>query len=149
MSRFLAAVILAVSVAISGCASMGGTSSAASNTFASDALFTQVTKGLDMTSTQAAGSLGGLVSLAKSRLSPADYSKFTGLLPSGDKYLKFAQENGLVKKPVENVAGLNDVFADLDVKPETARSFLGGMSQWVTNKGGDAGRNLFASVLSK
>jgi hypothetical protein len=102
-----------------------------------------------MSPSQATGSLGSLVSLASNRLSPADFSKFSGYLPNADKYLKAAESAGLLKSPVKDVAGLNRNFAELGVEPNVARGFLGEMSKYFTAKGGDSARSLFVSAIGK
>ena len=145
MRRFLTPMLLALALAVSGCASTGMD---AKSMFASDTLVSSLGN-LGMNPSQASGSLGSLVSLASNRLSPADFTKFSGYLPNSDKYLKAAEAAGLLKSPVKDVAGLNSNFAALGVEPNVARGFLGEMSRYFTAKGGESARSLFASVISK
>jgi hypothetical protein len=148
MRRHLALLLLAAALAVTGCSSTGSTVDAAKGMFASDTLVSSLGT-LGMSPTQATGSLGSLVSLASNRLSPADFSKFSGYLPNSEKYLKAAEAAGLLKSPVKDVAGLNSNFAALGVEPNVARGFLGEMSQYFTSKGGESARGLFASAISK
>jgi hypothetical protein len=147
MRRLIAPVLLAIAVAVSGCASTGSTD-AVKSMFASDSLVSSLGN-LGMSPSQATGSLGSLVSLASNRLSPADFAKFSSYLPNSDKYLKAAEATGLLKSPVKDVAGLNANFATLGVEPNVARGFLGEMSKYFTAKGGDSARSLFTTVISK
>jgi len=148
MHRYVAPLLLAVAIAISGCASSGSPMDAAKGMVGSDSLVSSLGK-LGMSPSQATGSLGSLVSLASNRLSPADFAKFSGYLPNADKYLKAAESAGLLKTPVKNVAGLNDNFATLGVEPNVARSFLGEMSKYFTAQGGDTARSLFVQTIGK
>jgi len=148
MRRPIALVLLAAALAIAGCSSTGSTMDATKSMFASDSLVSSLGS-LGMSPSQATGSLGSLVSLASNRLSPADFSKFSSYLPNADKYLKSAEAAGLLKSPVKDVAGLNNNFSALGVEPNVARGFLSEMSKYFTSKGGDAGRSLFVSAISK
>lgn len=148
MHRYLAPLLVAVAIAVSGCASTGSPMDATKGVFAADSLVGSLGK-LGMSPSQATGSLGSLVSLASNRLSPADFAKFSGYLPNADKYLKAAEAAGLLKTPVKDVAGLNNNFATLGVEPNVARSFLGEMSKYFTAQGGDTARSLFVSTISK
>ena len=143
MRRFLTAFLLATALVATGCSSMGSIG----DTAVSDSLVSSLGK-LNMSPSQATGSLGSLVSLASNRLSPADFAKFSGYLPNADKYLKAAEAAGLLKTPVKDVAGLNNNFATLGVEPNTARAFLGEMSKYFSAKG-DAARSLFTTAISK
>ncbi len=143
MRSLLTATLFAIALVVSGCASTGSPTDAA----VSDSMVSSLGK-LNMSPSQATGSLGSLVSLASNRLSPADFSKFKGYLPNADKYLKAAEGAGLLKTPVKDVAGLNNNFAALGVEPNTARAFLGEMSKYFSSKG-DAARSLFTTTISK
>jgi Protein of unknown function VcgC/VcgE (DUF2780) len=147
MRRFLTPILLATALVVTGCSSTGSTTDAAKGMFASDSLVSSLGT-VGMSPSQATGSLGSLVSLASNRLSPADFSKFSGYLPNADKYLKAADAAGLLKSPVTDVAGLNKNFATMGVDPQVARSFLGEMSKYFSSKG-DAARSLFTTAISK
>ncbi len=142
MHRYIAPLVLAIAVAISGCASTGSPTDAAKGS-----LVSSIGK-LGMSPSQTTGSLGSLVSLASNRLSPTDFAKFSGYLPDADKYLKAAESAGLLKSPVKDVAGLNNNFATLGVEPNVARGFLGEMSKYFSAQG-DSARSLFTTVISK
>ena len=148
MHRFLTPILLATALVVTACSSTGSTADSAKSMFASDSLVSSLGT-LGMSPSQATGSLGSLVSLASNRLSPADFSKFSGYLPNADKYLKSAEAAGLLKSPVTNVAGLNKNFAELGVDQNVAHSFLVEMSKYFSSKGGDAARSLFTTTISK
>lgn len=63
-------------------------------TSASPELVSQLTKGLSITPTQATGGAGALFGLAKSRLSPADFSKVAEAVPGMNSFLKAAPTTG-------------------------------------------------------
>ena len=64
--------------------SMGGT----------DVLTGLLTNQLGVTSNQAMGGVGSILSLAKERLSGMDFTALTKLIPGADTYMKTAKEPG-------------------------------------------------------
>src|SRR5690348_4096389 len=54
----------------------------------------QLTKGLSVTPAQATGGAGTLFSLAKTRLSPADFSKVAAVVPGMGSFLKATPSTG-------------------------------------------------------
>jgi hypothetical protein len=104
--------------------------------------------GAGLSTEQAAGGLGALMSLAESRLAPADYSSFTKLMPSADKYVKVAKDAGILTTPVKDVKSVNNAFSKLGMDPNQARGLLGSVSDFAAKQGGDAGRGLLTRVLN-
>jgi hypothetical protein len=141
--RFLAAAAAAaVPAVLAGCATTSTPS------FAGDALMSTLTSGAGgLSTTQAAGGLGALMSLAQSRLG-GDFSQLTKLMPSAEKYLQVAKDAGLLNTPITNVAGLNSAFQKLNIEPMQAKGLLDAASGFLGKQGGDAGRNLLARALA-
>jgi len=157
MNRLIAPAILAATLLLTGFTIPGVPSSLSSGPalemakgmFASDSLVSSLGGSLNIDAVQAAGGLGSLTSLAKSKLSPTDFGAFSKMLPGADKYLQFAQMSGLVSSPVTDAAGLDANLAKLGMSPETTRGFLGKMGEYFTSKGGAQGGKLLAGLLAK
>lgn len=135
---FLAAAGAAAAF-IGGCAS--------TPSFSGDPLVSSLT-GAGLSTQQAAGGLGAVMSLAESKLAPADYKSFTKLMPSSEKYVKMAQDAGVLTSPVKDIQGLNSAFSKLGLDPNQARGLLGSVSDYAAKQGGDAGRSLATRVLN-
>lgn len=139
--QFLSVLVAGSAAAlVSGCAS-------SPPSFAGDALMSSLTGG-GLSTTQAAGGLGAVMSLAESRLAPADYSAFTKLMPSADKYVKVAKDAGILSTPVKDVQSLNNAFAKLGLDPSQSRGLLGSVSDFAAKQGGDSGRALLTRALN-
>ena len=117
--------------------------------FASDSLVSSLGSSLNMNPMQAAGGLGSLTSLAKSKLSPTDFGAFSKMLPGADKYLQFAQTTGVVSSPVTDAAGLGANLAKLGMSQDMASGFLGKMGEHFRSKGGAQGSKLLAGLLAR
>jgi hypothetical protein len=129
----------AATVLFAGCASVPS--------FSGDALMSSLT-GQGLTVNQAAGGLGAVMSLAQSKLPAADYAALAKYLPSSEKYLKVAQDAGLLKSPIRDVKQLNDAFATLGLDAGQARNLLGATSDYLTKTGGESARSLLARALN-
>jgi hypothetical protein len=140
--RFLGATLVGSAV-LAGCST-----TPAMPSFAGDALMSSLTSGAGGLSTaQAAGGLGSVMSLAQSRLG-GDFSQLARYLPSADKYLQVAKDAGVLKSPITDVAGLNNAFKQLNIDPMQARGLLDATSSYLTKQGGDAGKSLLTRALA-
>jgi len=115
--------------------------------FSGDALMGSLT-GQGMTTNQAAGGLGAVMSLAQSKLPASDFVALSKYLPSSDKYLKVAQDMGLLRNPIRDMKQLNDAFATLGLDAGQARSLLGSTSEYLTKQGGESARSLLVRTLN-
>jgi hypothetical protein len=136
---------LSILAAGAAAAFIGGCASTPS--YSGDALMSSLT-GAGLSTNQAAGGLGAVMSLAESRLAPADYASFTKLMPSADKYVKAAKDAGILTTPVKDMQSLNSAFSKLGMDPNQARGLLGSVSDYAGKQGGDAGRSLLTRVLN-
>jgi uncharacterized protein VcgC/VcgE DUF2780 len=67
-------------------------------------LTNELTSKLGISETQATAALGSVLGLAKSKLSPGDYSKLAGAIPGADKYLAMAPDIGGTPVPGQPLA---------------------------------------------
>ena len=122
---------------------------------ASPELIGALTKGLSITPTQASGGAGALFSLAKSRLSPGDFSKVAASVPGINSLMKSAPASPL-PKGIPGVSGLGGVgglasvagsFQKLGLSPDMAGKFVPILTQFVGGKGGSGVASLLAGAL--
>jgi Protein of unknown function VcgC/VcgE (DUF2780) len=122
-----------------GCAemqSMGG---------GTDTLTQLLSSQLGVTSNQAMGGTGSILSLAKERLSGMDFSTLTKFIPGSDTFMKAARDLGAVTGPVGDQAGLTSAFSRLGMGPDMVPKFTQTLSDFVGKAGGEPARNLVAA----
>src|SRR5262245_66656358 len=93
--------------------SMGGT----------DTLTQLLTSQLGVTSNQAMGGTGSILSLAKERLSGMDFTTLTKFIPGSDTFMKVAKDLGAVTGPVGDQAGLTSAFSRMGMGPDMVLKF--------------------------
>jgi len=120
---------------------------------ASPELVGELTKALSITPAQASGGAGALFGLAKSRLSPADFSKVAGSVPGIDGLIKSAPP---ASKSLQGLSGLGGVgglasvagsFQKLGLSPDMASKFVPVLTKFVEAKGGSSVSSLLAGAL--
>jgi hypothetical protein len=116
-------------------------------------------KELGSTPQQAEGAAGALFGLAKTKLSPADWTKVAGAVPGMDGLLKAAPAAaagaaGAAGAPAvpsgPGLGGLSSVagaFTKLGLKPEMAMKAVPILTNFVTKSGGPAVGQLLAGAL--
>jgi hypothetical protein len=127
---------------------------------ASPELVGQLTKALSITPSQASGGAGALFGLAKSRLSPADFSKVAASVPGIDKLIKSAPAvpkssassglSGLANSVPGGLGGLVSLagpFRKLGLSPDMAAKFVPVITKFVESKGGSGVAELLAGGL--
>ena len=138
--RFLAMATAAAAAAVfAGCAS--------TPSFSGDPLVSSLTSS-GLSTSQAAGGLGSVLSLAQSKLPAAEYSSLTKYLPGADKYVKVAQDAGVLSDPIRDVQQMNEAFKKLGLDPNQARGLLGYTSDYLDKQGGEPARGLLVRTLN-
>jgi Protein of unknown function VcgC/VcgE (DUF2780) len=117
----------------------------------------QLTKELSITPAQATGGAGTLFTLAKSRLSPADFSKVAAAVPGMNNFLKAApssdQQSGLSSLAGSLPGGMGDLastagsFQKLGLSPEMVGKFVPILTNFVQSKGGANVASLLSGAL--
>ncbi len=119
-------------------------------------LISQLTKQFSITPAQATGGAGALFSLAKSRLTVAEFAKVATAVPGMASLLKSAPEmSGLsgisnVQGSLGGVASLAPVaasFQKLGLSPDMAGKFVPVLTSYVQSKGGSGTSALLAKAL--
>jgi hypothetical protein len=136
----LGAALIGMTFVLTGCAemrSMGLT----------DPLVNMLTSQLSVTSDQATGGVGSMLTLAKEKLSGMDFNALTKLIPGADTYMKAAKDLGAVTGPVGNNAGLTSSFSKLGMGPDMVGKFTGVLSDFVGKAGGEPAKNILAAAM--
>ena len=124
-------------------------------TSASPELVSQLTQGLSITPAQATGGAGALFGLAKSRLSPADFSKVAAAVPGMGNFLKAAPANtsglsglaGSLPGGMGGLASTAGAFQKLGLSPDMAGKFVPILTNFVQSKGGANVASLLSGAL--
>ncbi|HKF47638.1 MAG TPA: DUF2780 domain-containing protein [Terracidiphilus sp.] len=119
---------------------------------ASKELVGQLTNGLSITPEQATGGAGLLFSIAKSRLSPEDFSKISAVVPGMNNFLKAAPSSPELTDLTDSLPGdwgslvtATMGFQKLGLSPAMIEKFLPILLSFIEGKGGKD----IAAILSK
>jgi hypothetical protein len=146
LKKIVACAILATTVTFTGCSTTSLAEQAVSM-FADDALVSGLTSDLGINALQAAGGLGSVMSLASSKLSPADFATLGKTFGNSSKYLDIAKQAGVLPGPIADLAGLNSAFGKLGISPETGVKMLSQVSDFAGKTGGDTTKSLLTGLL--
>jgi hypothetical protein len=136
---------LALAAAVAAAALFAGCASTPS--FSGDPLMSSLTTS-GLSASQAAGGLGSVLSLAQSKLPATEYSSLAKYLPGADKYVKVAQDAGVLSNPIRDVQQMNEAFKKLGLDPNQARGLLGYTSDYLDKQGGESARSLLVRTLN-
>ena len=128
----------------SGCAQM---QSMGLSTSATDTLTSLLTSQLGVTSNQAMGGVGSILSLAKERLSAMNFTTLTSLIPGADTFMQSAKSLGAVTGPVGDRAGLTSAFSRLGMGGDMVPKFTQLLSDFVGKAGGQPASNLVTQAV--
>jgi hypothetical protein len=102
---------------------------------------------LGVTSDQATGGVGSILSLAKERLAAGDFEKLAGLVPNASSYIDSAKKLGAVTGPLKDMNGLNAALSRLGMTPEVVQKFVPTVADYLGKVGGPGVNELLATVL--
>jgi hypothetical protein len=106
-----------------------------------------LTNQLGVTSNQATGGIGSILSLAKERLSAMDFTTLTALIPGADTFMQTAKSLGAVTGPVGDRAGLTSAFSRLGMGSDMVPKFTQTLSDFVGKAGGQPASNLVMQAV--
>jgi len=103
---------------------------------------------LGLTSDQASGAVGSILSLAQGKLSSSDYSKVAGAVPGAGQYVQKAKDLGAVPSTgISSKSGLDAAYAKLGISPEIGSQVTPLVVNYVGKAGGPTVQSLLASVV--
>jgi hypothetical protein len=143
MKRIL--TLLLVTVVISsliGCSSTGGKDAISS--LSSEPAVTSLMQTAGVTANQAIGGLGSILSLAKSKVTPDDFSKLAAGIPSAEKYMSALGDMGIKSSDIKTPLDLQAAYKKLGISDDVAKTFTPAAVNYVRSAGGEAA----AAVLS-
>ena len=148
-----AAVVFAIA-GVDAAAQPAGSTAAAAPT-ASPAPVSAPSKALGSSPGQAAGAAGTLFGLAKSKLSPADFSQVSNAVPGMDLLLKAAPTAGggataglaQLGGVAGSLSGAASAFTKLGLSPDLVAKAIPVLTQFVTKSGGANVGSLLAGAL--
>lgn len=124
---------------------------------ASPELVGQLSKELSITPAQATGGAGALFGVAKSRLSPADFSKVSAAVPGMGSFLKAAPApdntsgpsslTGSLPGGLGGLASTAGSFQKLGLSPDMVGKFVPILTKFVEGKGGASAASLLSGAL--
>ena len=115
--------------------------------FEGDELISGLTNGLGIDATQAAGSIGSILSFAESSLPAADYASLKRLLPGTDKYMQVAKDAGLLTSPIADATTLRGAMGQLGLSPARATKLYSEFGDYLGNLGGPSAKNMLMNLL--
>jgi len=118
-------------------------------------LITPLAKELSASPKVAEGAAGSLFALAKTRLSPADFSKLAGAVPGMDQMIAAAPKAtspavaaaSALGGEAAGLASAASAFSALGLKPELVAKAIPILTQYVGKMGGPALASLLGGVL--
>lgn len=93
----------------------------------------------------AIGGLGGILSLAKGKLDPADLTKVMGAFPDANNIMKEAKKLGVGN--VTDMADLGKTFSKLGMKPTDVTKFIPAVTKYVGTNGGTGAADILGGLL--
>lgn len=102
---------------------------------------------LGLTSTQAAGGVGSILSYAQGKLPAADFSKVSAAIPGAASYQKAAVDAGAVSGPISDPSALTSAFSKLGISPEVAQQLIPAVTEYASKVGGPEVGQLLAGLF--
>ena len=150
------AIVFAMIAAAGVDAAQSGGSATAAAAKASPALVSALSKELGTSPEQSAGAAGALFGVAKSKLSPTEFSQVSNAVPGMDLLLKAAPTGGStgatsglgqLAGAAAALPGAASAFTKLGLSPELAAKAIPVITQFVTKSGGADVGKLLAGAL--
>jgi len=126
---------------------MSTTAGAAASAASAAGLTSSLGSSLGLTSDQASGAVGSVLSLAQEKLPASDYTKVASAVPGADSYVQKAKDLGAVTGSVGDANGLNAAYAKLGISPEIGAKVTPTIVSYIGKAGGPAVQSLLTSVV--
>ncbi len=138
-------VLVATFMALVSCSSTGGLGSMLGS-LTNQPMVSSLMEKLGLSSNQAIGGLGSLLSLAKGTLSSDQFKQLASVIPSADKYMGALEGLGITGSDIKDAAGLQSAFSKLGMNQEQASGFVPTVSDLVGEMGGDSVKGLLSGL---
>jgi Protein of unknown function VcgC/VcgE (DUF2780) len=145
MKRFLSLLLVTVVISsLCGCSSTGGKNAISS--LSSEPAVTSLMQTAGVTADQAIGGLGSILSLAKSKVTPEDYSKLAAGLPSADKYIGALGGLGINSGDIKTPLDLQAAYKKLGMNDDVQQKFTPAAVNYLRSAGGEAAASVLSSL---
>ena len=145
MKRILSLMLIAVVLSsLVGCSSTGGKNEAASTS--TDPIITGLMQAAGVTANQAMGGLGSILSLAKSKVSEADFATLTSGLPSASKYMSALGDMGINSGDIKTALDLQAAYTKLGMNDDAQQKFTSAAVNSIRSAGGEAAANVLSTL---
>jgi len=141
LSLLLVTVVLS---SLIGCSSTGGKEEVSS--LSSDPAVTSLMQTAGVTANQAIGGLGSILSLAKSKVTPEDFSKLTAGIPSADKYMSALGDLGINGGDIKTALDLQAAYKKLGMSDDLQQKFTPAAVNYVRSAGGEDAANVLSGM---
>jgi len=102
---------------------------------------------LGVSSRQATGGLGAILSYAQSKLSADDYGQIAATIPGASEAIQVAKDAGAVTGPITDMKGLSAAYTHLGISPEVAQKFNTSVVDYASKAGGPQVGRILGSLL--
>jgi len=101
--------------------------------------------GLGISPEAAIGGIGGILSLAKGKLDPADLSKVMGAFPDANNIMKDAKKLGVGN--ITDMADLGKTFSKLGMSATDVTKMIPAVTKYVGKNGGSGAADILGNLL--
>lgn len=106
-----------------------------------------LTSQLGVSSRQASGGLGSLLTYAQSKLSADDYGQVAATIPGANDAIQVAKDAGAITGPITDMKGLSAAYAHLGISPEVGQKFNASVVDYASKAGGPQVGRILGSLL--
>lgn len=145
MKRFLSLLLVTVvTTSLVGCSSTGGKNAISS--LSTEPAVTSLMQSAGVTANQAIGGLGSILSLARAKVSPEDFTKLAAGIPSADQYMSALSGMGVNGGDIKTALDLESAFKTLGMNKDTMLKFTPAAVNYVRTSGGEAAAGVLSSI---
>jgi hypothetical protein len=113
----------------------------------SNALVKTLVNQFGVTEKQAAGGTGSSLMLAKEKLGDTQFGNLRQFVPGSDALMQSAKDQGAVRGPIHDKAGLESAYSRLGMDSEMVGKFNQVLGDYVGRLGGEPAKNMLAMAL--
>jgi hypothetical protein len=146
MKRIVSMLLVVLSLfTLAGCSSTGGMPEALTS-LAGEPAVASLTQSLGVTTDQAIGGIGSIMSLARGKLSAEQFQSLAAAIPQADKYMGALGGLGIKGSDIKDAAGLQSAFTKLGMNSDTASKFLPAVADFAGKSGGETVSSLISGL---
>jgi Protein of unknown function VcgC/VcgE (DUF2780) len=102
---------------------------------------------LGLSSRQATGGLGSILTYAQNKLSADDYGQVAATIPGASDAIEVARDAGAVTGPITDLKGLQSAYGHLGISPEVGEKLNSSVVDYASKAGGPRVSRILGSLL--